>query len=210
MLVYLKDSEVTEELGKLAKTALAELYPKDIGATLQLRTSDGRTYIARLERHYHPPGGALRPWGPHKGISILRETESAQPSGEKRPAAYKLGKVSLSRLEGVDRRLVAVVKHAIEITPIDFTVVEGLRSRERQAQLLKQGLTQTMNSRHLTGHAVDLAPWVGGAISWQWDDFNALAPAVLAAAKHLDVPIEWGGNWRSFRDGPHWQIPWGK
>jgi peptidoglycan L-alanyl-D-glutamate endopeptidase CwlK len=65
-----------------------------------------------------------------------------------------------------------------------------------------------MRSRHLTGHAVDIAPWVDGTVSWAWPLYYKLAPAVKQASKECDVPVEWGGDWRSFKDGPHWQLLW--
>ena len=121
---------------------------------------------------------------------------------------YVLGRRSLSRLEGVHPDLVAVIKAAIKITPIDFTVLEGVRSRSRQRQLYRKGATKTMNSRHLTGHAVDIAPLVNGKVSWDWKHYYPLAAAVKQAAHELQVRLEWGGDWRTFKDGPHWQLPW--
>lgn len=121
---------------------------------------------------------------------------------------FKLGSKSLARLEGVHPDLVRVIHRAIEITPVDFSVVEGLRTKERQAELVAAGASKTMNSRHLTGHAVDIAPYVGGTIRWDWPLFYQLAPAVKKAATELGVKVEWGGDWATFKDGPHWQLPW--
>lgn len=121
---------------------------------------------------------------------------------------YKLSTRSKSRLEGVHPDLVAVVERAIEITEQDFTVLEGLRSKERQRKLYKSGASKTMNSRHLTGHAVDIAPYVGGSVSWNWEFYYPMADAMKKAAKELGVPLEWGGDWKSFKDGPHFQLPW--
>lgn len=121
---------------------------------------------------------------------------------------YKLGSRSLSRLQGVHPDLIAVVKRAIEITSIDFTVLEGVRSISRQKELYAKGSSQTMNSRHLTGHAVDLGAFVNGAVSWDWAHYYPIEQAVKQAAAELGVNIEWGGDWKSFRDGPHWQLPW--
>lgn len=118
---------------------------------------------------------------------------------------YKLGQRSKENLEGVHPDLVKVVERAIQITEQDFTVIEGLRSMERQKQLVTNGSSRTMNSRHLTGHAVDIAPW---PISWEWDKFYIIEDAVKQAARELDIPIEWGGDWKTFKDGPHWQLPW--
>jgi peptidoglycan L-alanyl-D-glutamate endopeptidase CwlK len=121
--------------------------------------------------------------------------------------SFILSQKSLRRLEGVNPALVQVVKRAIQITPIDFIVVEGLRTKERQAYLVEKGASKTMNSRHLTGDAVDLAPIVDNKVSWDWKDFYPLAEAVKEAAKQVKVEVEWGGDWTSFKDGPHWQLP---
>ena len=119
-----------------------------------------------------------------------------------------LGQRSLSRLEGVHPDLVRVVKKAAALSSLDFTVLEGLRTKERQKQLLDLGATKTINSRHLTGHAVDLAPMVGGTVRWDWPLYHQLAVIVKEAAKAENVPIQWGGDWRTFKDGPHWELPW--
>ena len=123
---------------------------------------------------------------------------------------FVLSKLSLSRLEGVHPDLVKVVKRAIEITEVDFRVSEGLRSKSRQAELVKAGASQTNNSRHLTGHAVDLVAMIGLKVRWDWPLYHKLADAMKQAAKELNVPIEWGGDWITFKDGPHFQLPWGK
>ena len=119
-----------------------------------------------------------------------------------------LGQRSLSRLEWVHPDLVRVVKKAAAMSSLDFTVLEGLRSLGLQKQLVADGASKTMNSRHLTGHAVDLAPMVRGTIRWDWPLFHQLAVVVKDAAKAENVPIQWGGDWRTFKDGPHWELPW--
>ena len=124
--------------------------------------------------------------------------------------AYALGEQSLKRLQGVHPDLDAVVRLAITLTAQDFRVIEGLRTKERQRYLVEKGASKTMNSRHLTGHAVDLAPIVDGQVSWDWKHFYPIAEAMKQAAKIKSVPIEWGGDWAKFRDGPHWQLPRGK
>lgn len=128
---------------------------------------------------------------------------------------FQLSQRSLQRLEGVHPRLVAVVKLAIQRTPVDFTVVEGLRTAERQRELVAKGASQTLNSLHLRqadgyGRAVDLAPLVGGAIPWdRWQAFADLADVVKSCAAEVGVPVEWGGDWRTLKDGPHFQLPRG-
>jgi peptidoglycan L-alanyl-D-glutamate endopeptidase CwlK len=119
-----------------------------------------------------------------------------------------LGHRSLARLEGVHPDLVRVVKKAAAMSPLDFTVLEGLRTLDRQKQLFNLGATKTLRSRHLTGHAVDLAPMVGGTVRWDWPLYHRLAKIIKEAAVAENVPVEWGGNWRTFKDGPHWQLPW--
>lgn len=117
------------------------------------------------------------------------------------------------RLSGVHPDLVRVVERAAEMSDIPFTILEGLRSAERQKELKAAGASQTLNSRHIKaangyGHAVDLAPMVGSNLSWDWPLYHRLAPVIKEAAEAEGVPIEWGGDWASFKDGPHWQLPW--
>lgn len=121
---------------------------------------------------------------------------------------FSFGARSLARLQGVHPDLVKVMKLAIARSPVDFSVIEGVRTIETQRKYFAAGATRTMKSRHLTGHAVDVAPYVDGQIRWDWPLYHKLAPAVKAAAKDLGIPIEWGGDWRTFKDGPHWQLPW--
>ena len=122
---------------------------------------------------------------------------------------FSLSTKSKSRLIGVHPRLTDIVRLAITITPIDFAVLEGVRSIERQKELVKAGASQTMRSRHLTGHAVDLGAIVDGQVRWDWPLYDKIAVAVKEAARQLGVPIEWGGDFRSFKDGPHFQLTWG-
>lgn len=135
---------------------------------------------------------------------------------------YKLGKRSRKRLKGVNPRLVAVVERAIEITEQDFAVIEGLRSLKRQKYLKRHGFSWTLKSKHLTGHAVDIAPWVvkNGKGIIDWNDiakFEQLKSAMFAAAKELGVAIRWGGDWnrngnfhdeirRGVFDGAHFEM----
>ena len=116
---------------------------------------------------------------------------------------YKLGTRSKQKLSGVHPDLIMVVTKAISISTVDFTVLEGIRSVIRQRELYKAGKSTTMNSRHITGHAIDLAPW---PISWEWEGFYPIADAMKEAAEDLDISIDWGGDWKSFPDGPHFQL----
>ncbi|PID44082.1 MAG: hypothetical protein CSB48_02880 [Proteobacteria bacterium] len=121
---------------------------------------------------------------------------------------FALSDRSRRNLLGVHPDLVPIVEHAIHITRVDFTVIEGVRSIERQQKLVRSGASRTMNSRHLTGHAVDLGAWVDGQIDWSWPLYYQIADAMKCAAKKLDTPLEWGGDWKRFKDGPHFQLPW--
>jgi peptidoglycan L-alanyl-D-glutamate endopeptidase CwlK len=118
---------------------------------------------------------------------------------------FNLSNKSRQKLEDVHPDLVGVVERAIKISDQDFSVLEGLRTVSRQRQLLAKGATTTMNSRHITGHAVDLVPY---PLTWDWDYFYPIADAMKAAARELGIPLEWGGDWKSFKDGPHFQLPW--
>jgi peptidoglycan L-alanyl-D-glutamate endopeptidase CwlK len=114
---------------------------------------------------------------------------------------------SESNLVGVHGALVLVVRYALRISTVDFMVLEGLRSRKRQQKLVERGYSTTMHSRHLTGDAVDLAPWVDGRVPWDdWTQFERVATAMKAASKAVVVPIAWGGDWVTFKDGPHFEL----
>jgi peptidoglycan L-alanyl-D-glutamate endopeptidase CwlK len=120
---------------------------------------------------------------------------------------FTLGQRSKLRLKGVHPDLMKVVECAIRITTVDFAVLEGLRTPERQKALVEAGASQTLNSRHITGHAVDLGAWVGDEVRWDWPLYHKIAAAMKDASKQVNVPIEWGGDWRNFKDGPHFQLP---
>lgn len=126
---------------------------------------------------------------------------------------YTLSARSNARLAGVHPDLVRVVRRAIELTDIDFVVTEGVRTLARQKEMVATGASKTMNSRHLKAengysHAVDLAALVGGSVAWDWPLYARIAKAMKQAAKELGIPLEWGGDWKSFKDGPHFQLPW--
>jgi peptidoglycan L-alanyl-D-glutamate endopeptidase CwlK len=114
---------------------------------------------------------------------------------------------SLKNLNGIHPDLRRVIDRALIDSPMDFTVIEGLRTKERQKQLVASGASRTMNSRHITGHAVDLVP-IGpnGKAAFDWPLYDVLGPAVERAAEAEGVAIAWGGRWTSFRDGPHFEL----
>ena len=125
---------------------------------------------------------------------------------------YKFGSRSLNNLKGVHPDLLKVVHRALELSEVDFSVIEGVRTQARQAELFKNKASRTMLSRHLTGHAVDLYP-VGKPTPWE--DCKKVAIAMFKAAKELKIPLRWGGDWNQngrsdderFYDGPHFELP---
>lgn len=148
--------------------------------------------------------------------------------------SYRLGKKSLSELDGVDNRLVDIVKLAITYTKQDFTVHDGIRTLREQEHLVDIGASHTLRSKHLTGHAVDLVPYINGKLRWEWMPIFTITEAVKRAASELGVKIRWGGCWdvddlcssdqnprqmcdgyvvrrknigkRAFIDGPHFEL----
>ena len=146
--------------------------------------------------------------------------------------AYTLGQRSMKRLRGAQPALRRVVQYAIMVTSVDFTVLEVVRSTERQRKLFATRATRTMNSRHLTGHAVDLGAYVDRTIRWDWPLYFDIAEAMKRASEAEDVELVWGGAWdqvltgndltpiemnrqyilsnNSFPDGPHFELSWRK
>ena len=158
-------------------------------------------------------------------VDVDKDITSSQTA--KHDKLFFLGERSLKNLQGVNPNLVKVVKRAIELTDTDFAVIEGLRTKARQAELVKKGASKTMNSKHLTGHAVDIAPVVDGKISWDFNHYYPLATAMAKAATELGVKVRWGGAWTTitakagtpqdwvkayragggrFLDGPHFEL----
>lgn len=147
---------------------------------------------------------------------------------------YQLGAASINELQGVHPHLVAVVKRAIELSQQDFAVHDGIRNLEQQQQLVAAGASKTLDSRHISGHAVDLVPYINGKLRWEWPPIYQIAVAVRQAAQELAIPIRWGGAWdidfsqssaspeqlvtdysarrrqanqSVFIDGPHFELP---
>ncbi|WP_421655920.1 M15 family metallopeptidase [Morganella morganii] len=128
-------------------------------------------------------------------------------------SSFRFSKRSENNLNGVNSDLVKVIRRALEITPVDFIVIEGLRTQARQKELVAAGKSQTNNSRHLTGHAVDIIPV---NTKWQIEEFKPLLKAVKQAADELGVKLRFGINWKNdpslpietrFIDAPHVEIP---
>lgn len=134
---------------------------------------------------------------------------------------HKLGSRSLKNLRGVHPDLIKVVRRALQISPCDFTIIEGCRTLERQRKLKASGASKTLRSRHIPfkrgkGHAVDIVPWINGTVDWNnHSNFCQVGHAMRVAAMDLGIPLVWGagrmygGSWsNSFNDMPHFQLPW--
>tara|TARA_R110002124_G_scaffold247763_1_gene412876 strand:+ start:409 stop:864 length:456 start_codon:yes stop_codon:yes gene_type:complete len=109
--------------------------------------------------------------------------------------SFKLSNRSLSRLEGVDERMIEVVKNAITVSKIDFGVICGMRTIEEQKELVAKGASKTMKSKHLEGNAVDLMAYIGSRGSWELNLYDDLADAMKEAAINLGVSLRWGAAW---------------
>lgn len=125
---------------------------------------------------------------------------------------FKLSARSIQKLNGVHPDLVKVVNRALEISSIDFSVTCGLRTLAEEKEHVANGTSKTLNSRHLTGHAIDLTPWLSGSVDGSkpenWRYFADVARAMKMAALELKIPIEWGGDWESPKDGYHFELTW--
>ncbi|BFI69649.1 M15 family metallopeptidase [Yersinia pseudotuberculosis] len=119
---------------------------------------------------------------------------------------FRFSQRSENNLKGVNPALVQVVRRALELSAVDFGVIEGLRTVERQKELVAKGASQTMNSRHITGHAIDVFAYPAASGSWEWKYYEQIATAFKLAAKDVGVNIEWGGDWKTLKDGPHFQL----
>ncbi|MGL5389426.1 MAG: M15 family metallopeptidase [Serratia sp. (in: enterobacteria)] len=114
---------------------------------------------------------------------------------------------SETNLLGVHPDLVRVMRLARRFSLVPFSITEGLRSMARQRDLLREGKSQTLRSRHLTGHAVDVVAMPSGTVSWEWDYYAQIASAVRRAGLECGINVEWGGEWKTLKDGPHFQLP---
>jgi len=116
--------------------------------------------------------------------------------------SYKLGKRSKEKLEGVDERMVSIVRYAVSVTKQDFSVICGLRTRKEQEALVKKGASKTMKSKHLDGNAVDLMAWIDGG-RWELNLYDEIADAMAEAARAIDTAVKWGAAW-SIGDIRYW------
>lgn len=113
---------------------------------------------------------------------------------------------SLNNLSGVHSDLIKVMERAIEITTVDFGVIDGLRTLAEEKENLANGKTETLHSRHLVGCAVDVMAYIGGKGSWETCFYEKIADAVFQAAAELGIAIVWGGNWKTLKDYGHFEL----
>jgi peptidoglycan L-alanyl-D-glutamate endopeptidase CwlK len=108
---------------------------------------------------------------------------------------YRFSARSEAKLHGVHPDLIKVVRRALELSPVDFGITEGLRTEARQKELVEAGASRTMKSRHLTGHAIDVVAYVGGTVRWDGPLFSSIAKSFQQASIELGIPVVWGGSW---------------
>ena len=119
---------------------------------------------------------------------------------------FRLSEKSLKILATVDPKLQNLIKASIANSPYDFKVIEGIRTLARQKELYAQGFTKTLKSYHLRGKAVDIAVIIDGKVTWDFKFYKPVADHIKQEARKLGYIITWGGDWKTFKDGPHFQI----
>lgn len=119
---------------------------------------------------------------------------------------FVFGQRSEQCLQSVHPDLSRLARRALEYSTVDFGITEGLRTRLRQQELVKDGKSTTLNSRHLTGHAIDVAAFIAGKLTWEFRHYVEISRAFKAASAELNIPIVWGGDWKTFKDGVHFEL----
>ena len=119
---------------------------------------------------------------------------------------YRFSSRSLKKLEGVDVRLILLASRALAYSPVDFAITHGVRDPAEQALLVEQGKSKTMNSKHLKGLALDVAAYVDGEVTWEWERYVTIADAFKRAADQLGIRINCGVDWKDFPDGCHIEL----
>ena len=130
-------------------------------------------------------------------LASLELALAGEPAAAPPDSGFRLSDRSLERLQGVHSQLIEVIEYAIRVSSVDFGIPKtgGVRDLETQRRLVAAGKSGTVRSRHLTGHAVDVFAFVDGKASWQPVHILKIHEAFEAAAKALDVPLRWGGDW---------------
>lgn len=119
---------------------------------------------------------------------------------------FKFSASSLKKLEGVHPKLVCIALEAIQLSTVDFKITEGLRTFERQKELVARGASKTMKSKHLNGRAIDVAAIVNGTVNWNNAFYAKIRDAMFEAACNQGVEIVWGGDWKGFVDACHFEL----
>lgn len=135
-----------------------------------------------------------------------RNPASSAVSRSVTDSGYVLSPRSLNSLIDVHPALIRVVELALKKSPYDFVITWGVRTEKQQRVLFEGGKSRTMDSRHLTGHAIDVAALVNNAVTWEHEYYKAIADAFKNAAFELGIDIEWGGDWPGFVDATHFQL----
>ena len=129
---------------------------------------------------------------------------------------FKFSQSSIKRLNTVDSKLQLLANEVLKITPYDFAITEGLRTVERQQELFKQNTSNKIitkcdgiknKSKHQLGKAIDIMVYdEHGAGTWEEKYYKEVALIFKQKAKELNINISWGGDWKSFKDYPHFEI----
>ena len=119
---------------------------------------------------------------------------------------FSFSKASLEKMNGVNSKLINLMKEAIKESPYDFGITEGIRTLKRKKELFAEGKTKTLKSYHLVGKAVDIKIYVNGKITWDFKYYKEVSDHIKEVARKLGYVITWGGDWKTFKDGPHFQI----
>ena len=164
-----------------------------------MKVSTIKNIQATMKLHGFYDGEISGVWDDKSHASFYRIVEAASTKDIKPVVVeqkYKLSNTSMNRLKGIKPSLHRVVERAIFLSDVDFMVVEGLRTKAKQAEYVRKGASQTMNSKHLTGDAVDIVPYVNGKADWNdWNNIFAMTVAMQKAAQELGVNVRWGGAW---------------
>ena len=118
----------------------------------------------------------------------------------------KFSERSKTKLQGVDPRLIKVAELALQRSPFDFGITCGLRTKEEQRNLVHEGKSRTMNSKHLEGRAIDFVVFIHGKANWDLENYQKVAQVFLEIGKEQGVELEAGAFWKTFKDGPHIQL----
>lgn len=120
--------------------------------------------------------------------------------------SFSFSRRSLENLKDVHPDLIRVVTRGLILSKIDFVITEGKRTLERQKELKAAGKSQTLDSKHLSGHAIDVAAYVNGEVKWEWEYYEEISHAMKRASEELTIPLKWGGDWDTFKDGVHFEL----